>query len=167
MTGIGSHGSSTWITIERTYDASAEEVFALWTTRAGIESWWAPDGFSVEVHKLELEPGGALEYTLTAVAQEQVQFLKNAGMPLSTRARKTYTEVVPSQRLGYTSLIDFVPGVDLYEHGTSVELQSSVAGVRAVMTMEPLHDEVWTERLIRGRENELDNLTKLIATRHA
>lgn len=167
MTEIASHDTSTRITIERTYEASAEEVFALWTTKAGIESWWPPDGFRAEVHKLELKPGGELEYTFTATAPEQVQFMKNAGMPLATRARKTYTEVVPTQRLAYTSLIDFVPDLEPYEHATVIELYSNGAGTRAVMTMEPLHDEVWTRRLLMGRENELDNLTKLIATRRA
>jgi uncharacterized protein YndB with AHSA1/START domain len=38
----------------------------------GIESWWAPDGFAVELEKLELEPGGELVYTMTATAPEQV-----------------------------------------------------------------------------------------------
>jgi hypothetical protein len=34
--------------------------------------------------------------------------------------------------------------------------------VRVVMTVEPLHDEVWTQRLVMGRENELANLSKVI-----
>jgi uncharacterized protein YndB with AHSA1/START domain len=74
------------ITIERTYDASAEEIWNLWTTRAGIESWWAPDGFTVEVRKLELEPGGELLYARTATAPEQIEFMKGAGLPLTTES---------------------------------------------------------------------------------
>ena len=35
------------------------------------------------------------------------------------------------------------------------------------MTMEPLHDEVWTQRLVTGRENELDNLARVIDRQHA
>ena len=31
------------------------------------------------------------------------------------------------------------------------------------MTMQPLHDETWTERLVAGRSNELDNLAKVLA----
>src|SRR5436305_8401291 len=34
--------------LERTYAATPEEIWELWTTAAGIESWWAPDGFVVE-----------------------------------------------------------------------------------------------------------------------
>jgi hypothetical protein len=30
------------------------------------------------------------------------------------------------------------------------------------MEMAPLHDDVWTQRLTMGRENELENLAKAI-----
>ena len=30
------------IVIERTYRAQVEELWALWTTMAGFESWWGP-----------------------------------------------------------------------------------------------------------------------------
>ena len=158
---------STTIRIERTYPTSAEEVWRLWTTSDGIESWWAPDGFAVEVRKLELRPGGELVYALTATGPEQVEFMKGAGMPLTTGARKTFTEVLPPKRIAYRSLIDFVPGVEPYQELTVVDLTPSGDSVRVVMTTEPLHDEVWTQRLVMGRENELDNLAKVIDRRHA
>jgi uncharacterized protein YndB with AHSA1/START domain len=153
------------ITLERAYDASPTDVFALWTTKDGIESWWAPDGFVAEVQKLVLEPGGELEYTMTATSPEMVKFMTDAGMPLSTAASKTFIEIVPAERLSYSSLVDFVPGVEPYEHDTVVELQPAAEGVRAVMTIEPLHDEEWTQRLVMGRRNELENLAKLLAAR--
>ena len=37
--------------LERTYPTSTEELWELWTTPAGIESWWAPDGFTIEMDK--------------------------------------------------------------------------------------------------------------------
>jgi uncharacterized protein YndB with AHSA1/START domain len=46
--------------IERTYAASIDETWALWTTKAGIESWWGPEGFDVTVISLDLRPGGQL-----------------------------------------------------------------------------------------------------------
>jgi uncharacterized protein YndB with AHSA1/START domain len=30
------------ITLERTYPSPIEDVWDLWTTKDGIESWWAP-----------------------------------------------------------------------------------------------------------------------------
>ena len=95
--------------IERTYPTTAENVWDLWTTPAGIEFWWAPDGFTVEGEKLELERGGELVYTMTATALEQVEFMRNAGLPLTSTSRKRFTEVDRWQRLAYMSLVDFVP----------------------------------------------------------
>jgi uncharacterized protein YndB with AHSA1/START domain len=151
------------ITIERTYAAPVEQVWELWTTPAGIESWWSPDGFEVRVSKLDPVPGGELVYSMTATAPAQVQFMQEAGMPLTTESRKRFTEVVPRERLAYVSLIDFVPDFPPYEHLTVVELRPEDDGVRVVMTVEPMHDEVWTERLVTGRENELDNLARVLA----
>ena len=37
------------VVIERTYRATVEELWALWTTKAGFESWWGPEGVRVEV----------------------------------------------------------------------------------------------------------------------
>jgi uncharacterized protein YndB with AHSA1/START domain len=157
--------ASRQITIERTYDASIEDVWALWTTKEGIEAWWAPDGFTVEVKQLDLRPGGELVYEMTATAPEQIEFMKNEGIPTTTESRKTYTEVVPPERLAYMSLADFIPGVEPYEFATVVDLHASAGTVRAVMKVDRMHDEGWTERLVEGRENELDNLAKVIAAR--
>ncbi len=155
------------IRIERTFPTTAAAVWRLWTTSDGIESWWAPDGFKCEVRKIDLRLGGELIYAFTATGPEQVEFMKGAGMPLTTEARKTFTEVLPPRRIAYRSLIDFVPGVDPYQELTVVDLTPSGDNVRVVMTMEPLHDEVWTQRLVTGRENELNNLASVIEHRHA
>jgi uncharacterized protein YndB with AHSA1/START domain len=151
------------IAIERTYPASAAEVWRLWTTKDGIESWWAPDGFTVEVQKLELRPGGELLYTMTATGPAQIEFMQSAGMPLTTSSRKTFTEVVEGTRLAYDSTIDFVTGMAPYEHATVVDFTETEDGVHVVMTVDQLHDEEWTQRLVAGRENELDNLAKVLS----
>jgi len=151
------------IVIERHLAAQPETVFELWTTKQGIESWWAPDGFVAEVEKLEPRAGGELVYTFTATAPEQVQFMERAGLPLTTLARKTFTEIVPGERIRYHSLVDFVPGVEPYHHDTLVELRPTDGGVHLVMTIEPLHDAEWTERIVMGRNNELDNLERVLA----
>ncbi|NKY87888.1 SRPBCC family protein [Nocardia veterana] len=151
------------IRIEHDYPTTAQAVWELWTTPAGIEKWWAPDGFTVRVDRLDLRPGGELVYTMTATAPEQIEFMRSAGMPLSTESRKTFTEVEAPNRLAYTSLADFIPGVEPYEFLTTVDLEPGDSGVRVVMTVDPMHDEVWTQRLVQGRENELANLANVVA----
>ena len=151
--------------IERTYPTTADEVWDLWTTASGIEAWWAPEGFTVEVEKLELEAGGELVYTMTATAPAQVEFVRNAGIPLATTSRKRFTEIERPHRLGYTSLVDFVPETPPYEFLTVVEFEPSDEGVTVIMTVDAMHDAVWTERLLAGRANELDNLAGVVEAR--
>ena len=147
--------------LERTYDAPPERIWELWTTPAGIESWWAPEGFEVKVLALDLRPEGELRYAMTAVAPEMVAFMEQNGMPATNESLKTFTAVEPCTRLAYTSLIDFVPGVPPYSHLTVVELEPSGDGTHVTMTMDSLHDVEWTQRLVAGRENELANLALL------
>jgi uncharacterized protein YndB with AHSA1/START domain len=152
------------ITIERTYAASIDDAWDLWTTKDGIESWWGPDGFSVEVHTIDLRPGGELRYAMTATAPAQIEFMKRAGMPLTTEGTVTYTEVVSKRRLAYDHLVDFVPGVGSYCVSTLVELHPSAGGVRMVLSLDPMHDEVWTTRAVMGWESELGKLAKVFDT---
>jgi uncharacterized protein YndB with AHSA1/START domain len=149
--------------IERVYEASVEEAWALWTTKAGIESWWGPEGFNVTVTSLELRPGGDLIYLMTAVAPEQVAFMKQAGMPLATPCKVTYIEVSPSNRLAYKTLTDFVPGVEPYEVATVVELTPVGKSVKMTITFDAMHDDVWTERARAGHESQLRKLDALVA----
>nr|WP_314149130.1 SRPBCC domain-containing protein [uncultured Leifsonia sp.] len=150
-------------TIERTVAAAPARVWELWTTAEGISSWWAPEGFRTEVTRLDLTPGGELVYTMTAVAPEQIAFMEQYGMPLSTESRKYFTEIVEPTRLAYRSVVDFVPGHEPYEQLTVVELSPDGEGTRILMHVEPMHDEEWTQRLLAGRANELDNLAALVA----
>jgi len=148
------------VTIERRFNAAIEDVWELWTTKDGIESWWGPDGFEVKVRKLELHQGGAFLHSMSARAPEQVDFLMKAGMPLTTETRATYTEVVPRKRLAFTQLVDFVPGVTPYEVATAVEFDVAPNGLRMVVTLDAMHDDAWTKMAVMGWESQLDKLAK-------
>ena len=152
------------ISIERTFtEASAEDVWALWTTKDGIESWWGPDGFEVKVRRLDFRLGGELLYAMTATAPEQIEFLRKAGMPLTTESLVRYTDVVPLKRIAFTQLADFIPGVEPYEVGTTVEMETTSHGVRLILTLDAMHDEHWTRMAVMGWENELGKLAKVLA----
>ena len=152
------------ITMERTYRASIADVWALWTTKDGIESWWGPDGFRVIVTKLDLRPGGELLYVMQAVAPEQIAFMTGAGMPVAHDARIVYAAVEANRRLAYTHDVDFVPGVPAYAIETVVELHQTPTGVRMVLEFDPLHSDEWTGRAQAGWESELGKLEKVLAT---
>jgi uncharacterized protein YndB with AHSA1/START domain len=150
------------VSIERTFKAAIEDVWELWTTKEGIESWWGPDGFQVKVRKLDVRPGGDLLYDMTAIAPDQIEFLKKAGMSLTTPSSITYAEVVPRKRLAFTQLADFIPNVKPYQVAMTVDFDTGPQGVRMVLTLDAMHDEYWTKMAVMGWENELDKLAKLL-----
>jgi uncharacterized protein YndB with AHSA1/START domain len=155
------------ITLERVYEADIQDVWDLWTTKDGIESWWGPGGFKVAVRKLDLRPGGQLLYAMTAVDPPQVAFMQQAGMPLTTEARITFVDVDPPRRLEYVHLADFIPGVDPYDVATIIELEAKAGRVRMTLTLDPMHNDEWTQRATMGWESELGKLEALLATRRA
>jgi uncharacterized protein YndB with AHSA1/START domain len=163
MSEVPANGRGRRITLERHYLATLQEVWDLWTTKDGIESWWGPEGFSVNVRRLNLQIGGELLYTMTATAPAQVEFMQGAGMPIATDVSLVYTDIEPFRRLCYTSRADFIPGIEPYDIATTVSCETSADGVHMVLTFDAMHDDVWTERAVMGHEGELSRLDKLLA----
>jgi uncharacterized protein YndB with AHSA1/START domain len=153
------------VVLRRTYTASAPEVWEMWTTSDGIESWWGPDGFAVEVHDIDVSPGGRMSYSMKAVGSEQIAYMEEAGMPVVTTHTVTYAEVSPYRRLSYQHLVDFVPGVETYEVGTMIELRPEGGGTLVTLTLDAMHDQHWTDLAVAGWENELDRLNRALETR--
>lgn len=146
------------VRLERTYAASIEGVWELWTTKRGIEAWWGPEGFAVRVHELDLRAGGELRYAMSAVASPQIGRMQNAGMPVTTEARITFKEISPPRRLVYSHRTDFIPGVAPYEVDIVLELEPASNGTRLVLTLDAMHSEEWTQRAVMGWEVELAKL---------
>ena len=153
----------TQITLERNFKATLEDLWDLWTTPEGIESWWGPEGFDVKVRALDLTPGGQMLNAMTATAPDQVGFMKRVGMPLTTETKLTYSEIVPNRRLSWATVADFIPGVAPYDVGTSVELTAHAQGVRLVLTLDAMHDATWTQRMVAGWNGQLGKLEKGLA----
>ena len=154
------------IVIERVYEASIDEVWELWTTPEGIESWWGPEGFSVKVHELDLRPGGIMRYAMTAVDPGMVAFMKQSGMPVTTETSFTYTAIVPNRSIAWSHRADFIPGVTPYDVGSKVEFFVEDKNVRMVVTLDPMHTDEWTQRATMGWESQLGKLARAVAGRH-
>ena len=161
----GSTPSANAARLARRYDASAELIWELLTTASGLEEWWAPDGFETRVSEIDLRPGGQVRYSMTATAPEQVAFVQDLGLPLSSEFRRTFTEVAPPTRLAYLSRIDFVPEHEPYEHLTVIDILPDGDRTSLVMTLDPLHDDAWTQEYRAHRDNELGSLEAAIRRR--
>lgn len=164
LTPAGGSGQPA-LTLERSYPADIADVWDLWTTASGIESWWGPEGFTVKVLHLDLRPGGELRYAMTAVGPEQVAFMRQAGMPLTTEAKVIYREVARHRRLAYTTLVDFVPGVKPYDTVTLVEFFPLPESVKMVLRFDPMHNAEWTQNAHLGHEGQLRKLDALLQAR--
>jgi uncharacterized protein YndB with AHSA1/START domain len=154
------------VDIERTYRAKVGELWELWTTKQGFESWWGPEGFRVEVHTLEAHPGGALHYKMIANTSEMIAAMKQMGRPSSHETRARYSEIRPHQRLAITHVIDFLPGVEPYESMIVAEFFPLGDSVRMVVTLEPMHDEETTKMSTMGFTSQLTKLDKRFASGH-
>jgi uncharacterized protein YndB with AHSA1/START domain len=153
------------ITLKRTYEASLTDVWEMWTTKDGIESWWGPPGFRVEVRRIEVRAGGELLYAMIADAAEMKEFMKANGMPNETESLITYREVVTNERLAYDHSVDFVPGVAPYSVFTEMVIEAVGESVQLSLTIDRMHDAMWTDRAVRGWELELGKLTLALAKR--
>jgi uncharacterized protein YndB with AHSA1/START domain len=164
MANAGEPGAAS-VRFERVYDASIEDVWALWTTKQGLEEWFAPEGMYFEVSLLEPWVGGAFEHVMTAVGAEQVAYLSNLDRPASAWVSGRFIEVVRHQRLRIRFDIDFVPGVDSYPYDMLVELHAEAGRVRMVLIADRHPDPEMTRGAILGFTSQLQRLERAVAAR--
>lgn len=153
------------ITLRREFEAPVEEVWALWTTRTGLESWWGPEGFETRFRRLEVWPGGEFEYEMTATDPALRAVMTANGMPVDSVVRGRYTEVRRAERLAYVNLVDFVPGTPAFEVEVRVEFSASGERSRLVLVTDVLHNEEWTERAVMGHTSQLNRLERALTRR--
>jgi uncharacterized protein YndB with AHSA1/START domain len=153
------------IRFERVYDASIEDVWALWTTKEGLEEWFGPEGMRFEVSILELWVDGAFDHVMTAVGTEQVAYLTNLDRPLSVWVSGQFLEVVRHRKLRIRFDMDFVPGVEPYPYDMMVELHAEAGQVRMVLTADRHPDPEMTRGAIIGFTSQLQRFDLAVAAR--
>jgi uncharacterized protein YndB with AHSA1/START domain len=155
------------VRFERTYDGPVDDLWDLWTTKDGFESWWGPEGFRVEVSKIEARPGGTLDYDMIADRADQIAYMQKEGWEVRHRTHGTFIEVEPKRRLTLRHRIDFIPGVEPYDHEMQVEFMPEGARVRMVVEVEPHRDAHWTRMAAQGFESQLTKVAAALAARRS
>jgi uncharacterized protein YndB with AHSA1/START domain len=87
------------IVVERTYRARVEELWVLWTTKDGFESWWGPEGFRAEVRTIDARLGGSLHYDMIAATPDAIAAITQMGRPISHEAHARFSELKPTSDL--------------------------------------------------------------------
>jgi uncharacterized protein YndB with AHSA1/START domain len=151
------------VTFERSYRARIDDVWDLWTTKDGFESWWGPQGFRAEVSELEARVGGALRYEMIADSPEMIAAMKQMGAPPSHAVQGRFTELRPRERLVITNVIDFIPNVAAYESQIAVDFVAADDHVRMVVTLDAMHSDEMTRMQGEGFTSQLTKLDQRFA----
>jgi uncharacterized protein YndB with AHSA1/START domain len=158
MSNAANSSTQEKVVIERTYRASIGDVWDLWTTKEGFESWWGPQGFRVAVEVIDARAGGSLRYDMIAATPETVAALKEMGRPPSHRTLSRFSELKPRERLVITSVIDFIPDVATYETNITVDFTVTGDRVRMVVTLDAMHSPEFTTMQKEGFTSQLTKL---------
>jgi len=153
------------VSFERTYQASVADLWALWTTKEGFESWWGPQGFRVDVQEIEPRVGGALVYDMIAVGAGEIEFMKKTFKSVSHGTRGSFTVVVLHERLELVHVMDFVPGQSPYEHRMRVEFSAEGKIARMAIFVESHSTREWTQASLNGMESQLTKVPAALAAR--
>lgn len=151
------------IVVERTYGASVEQLWALWTTKEGFESWWGPEQFRVEVHAMEARPGGRISYEMIADTPEATAAMEAIDQASRHATHGWFDEYRPFERLALRHKIDFIRGQEPYEHLIEVALTPLGDMARMVVTIHPHADAHWTRMAVEGFRSQLTKLDRRYA----
>jgi uncharacterized protein YndB with AHSA1/START domain len=95
-TSIYSDGAE--LVMERTFDATREEVWKAFTDPTIVPRWWGPHGTTTRVAEMDVRPGGKWRYVSSGPDREDVSFYGE------------YLELDPPQRIRWIFMFD-VEGV--------------------------------------------------------
>jgi len=143
----------TTLQIERLIDASREVVFAVWTTRAAMESWYQDgDGWVARVTELDVRPGG----------RYRVEFGPPGEKPFVESG--VYLEIDPPSRLVMTETIE---GVDSPWADTrvTVELRDEGGKTRLVLVHEGFPSAHERDLAAGGWPGFLDRIESIVRSR--
>lgn len=135
------------LTIERTFKAPVEKLWAMWTTKQGLETWYWPEGMVGKVKHLDLRVGGTWE-----IAAE--------GLPHSSRG--TFTDIAQGQRLGMVVPVDFLPDVEAYDRIDTVEFASVPGGSKLTLRTTRMHNDEWNAMSSLGWTSSLNKLAQAL-----
>jgi uncharacterized protein YndB with AHSA1/START domain len=151
----------------RNFLAPPEKVYEMWTTKKGLEQWWAlaakDMGYQFAVVKLDVRVGG--QYDITMSNKEHGE-LHNHG---------TYLEVVPGRRLAQRWDFDIFlgPGEKPYPIDIVIEFEKTEpwgpgsVGTRMTFTQGPMAKPEFTEGSRQGVIANFAKLEKALAPKTA
>jgi uncharacterized protein YndB with AHSA1/START domain len=153
------------ITAERLLGASCANVWSLWTTRRGLESWWSPEGFMMKVTALEARVGGPIEFRYEDAGSAGNSVWRGAlqarGLASSWTARGSFLKVDAPRWLAFRQALDFGSNGATQEYRMTAEFRAEGAGTHLIMTAEATPSKHWDLLGRTNLEGQLDRLAKI------
>lgn len=144
--------------IERTWSAPIEAVWTLWTTPAGIEAWYGPEGFTATVEAHNFVQGGTFNWRMTATSPQMVAWMQSKGRPLSWPNPGTFTEIVHHKRIVFQTE---VPGESTSMMVHTVTLTPTDAGVHMRLAIRAVSADMLRGAAM-GWRSSMDRLDKAL-----
>ncbi len=91
-----------WAKVERRFDATMDQVWAMWTDPALFQKWYGPMGMTVPVAEMDVKVGGTRKISMEMVTPDRTMTMWFTGV---------YKEVTPVTRLVYTEAMCDADGV--------------------------------------------------------
>jgi uncharacterized protein YndB with AHSA1/START domain len=137
------------IRLHRVLRAPPDRVFRAFTEPAAMAKWLPPNGFTCQVHHMDVSEGGTYRMSFTNFANGQ-----------SHAFGGKYLEVVPGRRLRYTDVFDDpnLPG----EMVTTVTFEPVSCGTTLVVVQEGIPAAIPLEACYLGWQESLVLLGKLV-----
>jgi uncharacterized protein YndB with AHSA1/START domain len=137
------------VRLHRVLLATPERVYRAFLDADAMAKWLPPNGFTGKVHHLDARVGGTYKMSFT-----------NFGSGNGHSFGGQYLELVPHQRLRYTSRFDdsSLPG----EMKTEVTLKKVSCGTELGVVQEGLPDTIPAEACYLGWQQSLALLAKLV-----
>ena len=141
--------STNTIRLHRVLRAKPERVYRAFIDADAFARWLPPNGFTAKVYNLDPKVGGTYKMSFTNFTNGQIHAFGG-----------TYQELVPNQRVRYTSRFDDpnLPG----EMQTTVSITPVSCGVEVNIVQEGVPAVIPAEQCYLGWQESLVALAKLV-----
>jgi uncharacterized protein YndB with AHSA1/START domain len=153
--GSSMAGEQKELVLTRVFDAPRELVYRMWTDPKHLAQWWGPHHFTNPVCEVDVRPGGAI---LIHMRWPDGRINKMTGL---------FQEVVPQERLVFTSSALDDQGQPLFEVLTTVEFHEEKGKTKQIVRARVLKSTPQAAPYLAGMEpgwtQSLERLTDYVA----
>jgi len=162
----GDPGPDLELSATRRVRGSPGRVWAALTSKADLEAWWSPEDLRTTVRRLEVRPGGRVEFhvryvpvLLTSGASET---FRAAGIPVTFDLRGQFRDVVVDRRIEFDLTLEIGRAGAGVEMLTRFELAPHGAETDVMVTGSGRDTPHWRTLGQRNLEGQLERLERQI-----